>query len=439
MATSSMSDVLRQLRRAVLGQDGAGLTDAQLLEAFLGRQDEAALAALVARHGPMVWGVCCRILRNHDDAEDAFQATFLVLVRKAASVMPRQRVGNWLYGVAYQTALRARVAAATRRRREKQVTTVPEPAAPAPDPWQDLLPLLDQELSRLPDKYRSVIVLCDLEGKTRREAAQQLGVPPGTVAGRLARARALVARRLARHGPAVSGGALAAVLAHTAASACVPAPLESATVRAAVAVASARVAALAEGVLRTMLLNRIKIATAALLVAAVAGGLGVGMALPSAVAVARTEEPKARPEAAARLHRLLRWKIHFDTKDGKDYARQLEALGATLAIPAGEGHRYRVICNLGKRPVESTVEDLGKVDRLFWVEGNARSIRLLSEELGLKQVPRQIVVFLPKFVEDELLRKELAYEQRAEEDIAETTFQFFRSKKGFDIRVTSQR
>src|SRR5262249_6980489 len=151
---------------------------------FIERHDEAALAALVKRHGPMVWGVCRRLL-NHHDAEDAFQATFLVLVRKAASVVPRGMVGNWLYGVAHQTALQARRTAARRKAKEVQVTEMPDTQAAPPDQWLDVQPLLDQELSRLPNYYRAVIVLCDLEGRTRREVARQLGVPEGTVAGRL--------------------------------------------------------------------------------------------------------------------------------------------------------------------------------------------------------------------------------------------------------------
>src|SRR5437588_7594183 len=108
MATNQMSGVIQHLRRAVLLRDGAGLTDGQLLEDFISRRDEAALAALVRRHGPMVWGVCRRLLRHEYDAEDAFQATFLVLVRKAKCVLPRHMVANWLYGVAHNTALKAR-------------------------------------------------------------------------------------------------------------------------------------------------------------------------------------------------------------------------------------------------------------------------------------------------------------------------------------------
>src|SRR6266403_2091037 len=116
--TTQMSKVIQHLRSALLLRDGDGLTDGQLLECFVSRRETAALEALVRRHGSMVWGVCRRVLRNPHDAEDAFQATFLVLVRKAASVVPRERVGNFLYGVAYQTALKARTAAARRRARE---------------------------------------------------------------------------------------------------------------------------------------------------------------------------------------------------------------------------------------------------------------------------------------------------------------------------------
>ena len=114
MATSQMNEVIHHLRRTVLLREGAGLTDGQVLGCFIKHRDEAAFASLVRRHGPMVWGVCCRLL-NHHDAEDAFQATFLVLVRKAAAIVPRERVANWLYGVAHQTALQAR-RNATRRR-----------------------------------------------------------------------------------------------------------------------------------------------------------------------------------------------------------------------------------------------------------------------------------------------------------------------------------
>src|SRR4051812_29209582 len=178
MTADRVRGVIQHVRRAALLRDGAaGLTDGQLLTDYVSRRDGAALAALVRRHGPMVWGVCRRVLADFHDAEDAFQATFLVLVRKAASLAAPDLLANWLYGVAHQTALKARGVIARRKGRERQVADMPEPAAAEPqDMWPDLQPLLDQELSRLPDASRAVVVLCDLEGKTRTEAGRQLGV-----------------------------------------------------------------------------------------------------------------------------------------------------------------------------------------------------------------------------------------------------------------------
>jgi RNA polymerase sigma factor (sigma-70 family) len=301
MPSGKMSDFLSHLRRAVLRRDGAGLTDGQLLEDYRSRRDQAALEILVRRHAALVWGVCRRVLGNHHDAEDAFQATFLILVRKAASIASPRLLANWLYGVAHQTARKARATAAKRRARERQVTQMPEPAAAESDLWNDVQPLLDQELSRLPDIYRVAIVLCDLEGKTRKEAARQLGVPDGTLAARLARGRVLLAKRLARHGVSVSGGALGMILGQHIASAGVPTSVVSSAIKAAsvlaagqaaaVGLVSAKAAALTEGMLQTMLLSKIKVATAVLLVVT-AVGAGGNRLLVSTRAAQGAAEPK---------------------------------------------------------------------------------------------------------------------------------------------------
>jgi RNA polymerase sigma factor (sigma-70 family) len=227
-----MSEVLQELRSTLLLPQTADLTDAQLLECFVSRRETVALEALVRRHGRMVWNVCRRILGNHHDAEDAFQATFLVLVRKAASIRSQAQVGNWLYGVAHQTARKARVTRARRTQRESAVTRMPEPAVPEQDLWSDLQPLLDREVSRLPEKQRMVLVLCVLEGKTLKEAARELGCPEGTVASRLARARALLAKLLTRQGVALSSGTLTCVLSQKAAAAAVPKAVMTATITA---------------------------------------------------------------------------------------------------------------------------------------------------------------------------------------------------------------
>jgi RNA polymerase sigma factor (sigma-70 family) len=263
------TNVIEHIRRVV--GDGVGLRDGELLGRYVDRRDEAALAALVNRHGPMVWGVCRRQL-SHDDAEDAFQATFIVLVRKAASIAQREAVGNWLYGVALQTALQARRSAARRRAREVQVTEMPDAEAPQ-ERWADLQPLLDGELSRLPDHYRTVIVLCDLEGMTRKEAARQLGIPEGSVASRLARARTLLAKRLNQRG-IVLPGSVAAVLSAGSAPVSAPPSLVVSTIKAAsllaagqaAGVVSVKVAALTEGVLKAMFLSKLKAVSLLLLV-----------------------------------------------------------------------------------------------------------------------------------------------------------------------------
>jgi RNA polymerase sigma factor (sigma-70 family) len=304
MANSQMNGVLRHLRRVAVPQESSALTDGQLLERFLATREEAAFEAILRRHGPMVLGVCRRVLFGVQDAEDAFQATFLVLVHKAASVVTREAVGSWLHGVAYRTARKARAAAARRRAREKQMAR-PE-ALQEPDAvWRELRPLIDQELSRLPDKYRTPILLCDLQGQTRKQAARQLGCPEGTISGRLARARVMLAKRLARHGLALSAGALAAVLSQGAASACVRAPLVVSTIRAATLVAaghaaagavSAPVVALTEGVLRTMGISKLKLVLVALLAVSM---LGTGWGVYCSGAADTPQAKQIRPPAPA--------------------------------------------------------------------------------------------------------------------------------------------
>ncbi|WZO98576.1 sigma-70 family RNA polymerase sigma factor [Isosphaeraceae bacterium EP7] len=252
-------------------------SDAELLGIFVSKPDEVVFEAIIRRHGPMVWGVCRRVLRDHHDAEDAFQATFLVLARKAASITPREKLGNWLYGVAYQTARKARATTSNRKAMEKQVPDMPEPVADREGRRDDLLPLLDQELSRLPKKYRLPIVLCDLEGKTHKQAAEQLGWPIGTVSGRLSRGRTMLGERLTRRGFTLAGGSLAMALLQGSASAGIgmPTRLFGSTARAAslfaagaepAGMVSAGVAALTREVLKMMLLSKLKVATLLFLV-----------------------------------------------------------------------------------------------------------------------------------------------------------------------------
>lgn len=270
----------------MLVRDGAGLTDGRLLECFVESQDEAAFEALMEFHGPMVFGVCRRVLTHHHDAEEAFQATFLVLAQKADSIIPRESVANWLYGVALRTSLKAKSMRAKLRVREQALPALPQfVAAQAEDRWPELAPVLDQELSRLPEKYRTAVVLCDLEGKTHKEAARQLGRSEGAVSMRLSRARKLLADRLTRRGLALSTGSLVVLLAQNAASAAIAPSLKISTVKAAGLTAakhaaaagliSAEVARLTEGVLQSMFTHTLVKGTA-IVALMLAFGLGAG-------------------------------------------------------------------------------------------------------------------------------------------------------------------
>ena len=269
----------------------AGMPDGPLLERFVAGRDGLAFETIVARHGPMVFNVCRRILAQRSDVEDAFQATFLILVRKAGTLRDGQRLGPWLYGVAHRVASRARSQSTHRHSRERPG---PAEAAEASDPATDLerrelLAAIDEEVNRLPEKYRAALVLCDLESRTYAEAARHLDCALGTLKSRLAWARDRLRRRLIRRGLAPATAILAVDLAAGSASAAVPAGLARTTVEAAVrcltgraavgvgsASASTTVSILTEGVLRTMFYSRLRTIAAALLAFATsAAGLGV--------------------------------------------------------------------------------------------------------------------------------------------------------------------
>ncbi len=344
-----MHRLIQILRGTLLVDEGAGETDGQLLDRFLTGRDQPALELLVRRHATMVWGVCRRVLPNAQDAEDAFQATFLVLVRRADAIVPREQVANWLYGVAHQTALKARTTCAKRKGREKQVTDMPEPAVTDRDCWHDLRPLLDQELSRLPDKYRVVIVLSDLEGKTRADVAHSLGLAEGTVASRLARGRALLADRLSGRGVALSGAALAVILGQNVVSAGVP-PLILATTIAAVSelaaggmaagASSTTATALAEEVVRAAAVPNLTWVGAGLLGAVLLIGVA-GLSLASA----RPDPPPTRdrtpPVASGRVAEVPGAVVtDHDVLQGRWKAVRVAVRGEVVTLGEAEGPEY---------------------------------------------------------------------------------------------------
>ena len=307
MANGQLRGLICQLRR----QSGCTLSDAQLLDEFVTRRDEASFEVLVWRHGSMVLSVCQRVLHDSHEAEDAFQATFLVFARKAGSISKREAVSSWLYKVAYRVALRVRARTAKRSAQETTAGELPARAEPDDLLWRDLRPVLDAEIDRLPEKYRTAFVLCYLEGHTNEEAAAQLGCPKGTILSRLARGRERLRSRLTRRaGWRLSAAWVATTLSQNAAAA-VPAALVSSTIgpailfaagKAAAGLVSASVATLTEGVLHTMLLTKVKIATAALLTLAV---LGTGGSIVSYRTLAGTPDPVRMPDAGARAEKRV--------------------------------------------------------------------------------------------------------------------------------------
>lgn len=230
MVTTKTNGLFDRLRAKGLCSQAA--TDGDLLTCFIDQNDSAAFEALVRRHGPMILGVCQRLLRNDADAQDAVQATFLVLVRKAKSIRRRDGLACWLYGVAHNTALKARAMSRLRHAKERQAGSSRFESGPIgrENALEQQLTNLDLELRQLPLHYRSPIILCDLEGQTLQEAANALGCPFGTVASRLARGRALLAKRLSRHGVMFSVGSLVSALAANRASASLPCQVLSAIV-----------------------------------------------------------------------------------------------------------------------------------------------------------------------------------------------------------------
>jgi RNA polymerase sigma factor (sigma-70 family) len=329
MPGSQASTILHYLRYLMASRPAEGLSDRQLLDCFKRQRDEAAFSALVQRYGPMVLGVCRRILQNPEDAEDAFQATFLVLARKAGSVRWQESAGNWIYGVASRVARKAR-ARAVRHRARETVVTIPacrdeltlmgEPTSHESDPAEaaarrDLFRVVDEELSRLPAKLRQAIVLCYLQGKSNTEAARDLCQPSGSMSRHLARARERLRKRLTDRGVVLSGAAFLAILENQSLCLTVPKPLGQATAQAALDFASGSAAAgalstqsiaLAEGVLKSMFLAKVKLVAVILLSTGLlglgVGGVGPGLARQGKKPVnpqkpaagSTTEQPKAQ-------------------------------------------------------------------------------------------------------------------------------------------------
>jgi RNA polymerase sigma factor (sigma-70 family) len=305
MPDTQLSPVLRHIHKLVGAGPGAGPTDADLLERFVRDRDEAAFAGLVERHGRMVLGVCRNILRQQQDAEDAFQATFLVLARKAGSIRWKESVANWLYGVAYRVSARARSSAGRRWARERRAGKMAEAKPDLEWAFRELESVLTEEVGRLPQKYRAAFVACCLEGMSKAEAARHLGWKEGTVSGRLAEARKRLQTRLSRRGLTLAG-ALCVGAVSTATRAAVPAPLAKMTVKAALAGAagkyaatvSAHVAGLAEEVSKAMSVSKPKLLTLIVLTTGLVAAAGTRLYRPAGAAPPAPPAAQAAPAGA---------------------------------------------------------------------------------------------------------------------------------------------
>ncbi len=339
MVGKHVGDTVRQFQRLLSAGTSSGLTDDQLLARFVSQTDDAAFEALVERHGPMVLSVCRGVLADSNDAQDAFQATFLVLVRKARSIRAGASLGSWLYRVAFNMSIQINSEAARRQRVEKQAGEMAAPMKKDDAPLEELVPALYEEMSRLPEKYRLPVVLCHLEQMTHAQAALQLGWTEGTVRGRVARAREVLRRRLARRGLALSSGALATELlkrSTSATTANMPAAWIDGTVKTAIAMVSRKTMAagmvsapavvFSERMVRTMSMTSLKLTAASLLAAGAVAIVG------AAVIVAGSQERAMRTDTAPAAPRATATQVAAqgaDTRTGVK-SEQLSVAGQVL-------------------------------------------------------------------------------------------------------------
>jgi RNA polymerase sigma factor (sigma-70 family) len=362
MPRTQLDPIVRHLYRLAAADRTAERTDAELLRHFVEEREEAAFQALLQRHGGLVMGVCRRLLPRHHDAEDAFQATFLALVRHAPSIRRTQAVASWLYRVAHRIATKAGTNMARRSARERQSVQAAQAPAASELALRELQAVVDEEVRRLPEKYRAAFVLCCLEGKTRAEAARELGWKEGTVAGRLAEARQRLQQRLARRGVVLSVALTVMALARGAEAALPPAVLDAAQKAALQYAAGARtggaisasVAALVQGATRTMWTSQMKTVTALLLMLGLltAGALthrALAAKEPGSPAAAASQGEDEKPPPAAKAE---------DQKPMADVAEQVEVKGRVLG-PDGKPFRgAEVLLN-----VPSWTEESAKAGR----------------------------------------------------------------------------
>jgi RNA polymerase sigma-70 factor (ECF subfamily) len=423
----ALESVLRYLRHAAKTHEARDLTDAELLGRFRTQRDEASFTLLVQRHGPMVMGVCRRLLGEHHGAEDAFQATFLVLCRSAASIHTGGSLAAWLHGVAKRVARKARGRAIRRRVEERRCAVEGHTESVDERTWDDLRLVLDEELSLLPKKYQAPVVLCYFEGKTNEQAAEELRCPKSSLSWRLGRARELLRERLVSRGITLSVGTLAGVLLGQTVTASSPSLLVIATVKTAIrfsaggaGVVSAEVETLTKGAMKTMFSIRLKIASAAVLVAGVLAG-----SVPLAQRLLAEENPAGAPSRApapVRMHPLFAlaataqgepaaddqaalqgaWECESAELEGKslpdDEIKKMRVViqdDRMVIVPGGEFERLAFKVDAAKNPrvlhvTPAEGKDKGKTTPVIYaIDAKADTLKLCFDTKEGKKLPTE--------------------------------------------------
>jgi RNA polymerase sigma factor (sigma-70 family) len=410
MEPTPLSPVVRRLVRALSRNPHPSVPDADLLDRFVTQRDEAAFELLVWRHERLVRGVCRRLLRCEQDVEDAGQATFLTLACKAGSIGKRHALGGWLYKVAFRIALRLRAETVRRGRHEKGPAGLD--AVPALDgepdrdaARHDLFSVVDEEISRLPEKYRTPFILCYLEGKTNEEAASQLGCPTGTVVTWLARARSRLRTRLERRGVAVTAGGLAALAAQEDIVSSAPPAFLQPTVKAALLFArdrtaaglvSPRVAQLTKGALHAMLMDRVKVAAVVLLVVCIAGARpGIlayekltPPALPANQQASPAPTPVAAPQEQVAAVPVATPEQRNQTRKAQERKGERATVQEVLTKSFQTGQAPNLVVEVFNGPIEIVADADGKVDAKVTKKSEARTEE--EAKAGLKNVDVQM-------------------------------------------------
>lgn len=297
---ASTASVLEQVGKRLGHTHGGAMTDAALLALFIQTHSDAAMADLIRRHGPVVWGVCRRMLSNHADAEDAFQSVWIVLARKARHIHQPERLVQWLYGTARHAALNLRKVRRRRTQREQSWPETYDVADPVQQAWNDVRPVVDDELARLPVKYQLPLMLCCLQGKTHQEAAEQLAWPVGTVAGRLSRGREMLRQRLIKRGIQVAPALFATILTQEVMAGALPSSLVLAALKGALAYSTTSVVGTSAAGVASTLMHQMVVRRWLYLVCCVVGlgALGVSIGFTYWVMTDRSEPVQQISEGA---------------------------------------------------------------------------------------------------------------------------------------------